>query len=100
MPHTGERQIAEKALIVDDEINLPTANGRAFRALVEELQNRDVIVVESVSSADGESLILFDPSSSESCSIEAWETTTQTRTPRPKRCFQQYDHETYMSPSS
>ncbi len=62
MPHTGERQIAEKALIVDDEINLPTANGRALRALVEELRNRDIIVVKSASSDDGESLILSDPS--------------------------------------
>ncbi|MCX6675874.1 MAG: hypothetical protein NTW84_05605, partial [Methanothrix sp.] len=51
-----------KALIVDDELGSPTANGRAARSLVEELHRRDVVVVDSSSSDDGSSIILSDPS--------------------------------------
>jgi arginine/lysine/ornithine decarboxylase len=62
MARSGERLFSMKALIIDDELNSSTANGRAARALVVELQNKDVIVVESSSSEDGQSVILSDPS--------------------------------------
>ena len=60
--HQGERIIGMKALIVDDEIISPTANGRAARDLIEELLSRDVNVIESGSADDGQSIILSDPS--------------------------------------
>jgi len=61
MPSTG--QIVDmNVLIIDDDIRLPTANGRAVRALAEELRHRDVTVVESFSEDDGRSVILSDPS--------------------------------------
>lgn len=62
MARSGERLFSLKTLIVDDELNSPTANGRAARALVEELQNKDVIVIESPSAEDGKSMIISDPS--------------------------------------
>ncbi len=62
MARSGERIFSMKTLIVDDELNSPTANGRAARALVEELQNKDVVVVESPTAEDGQSVILSDPS--------------------------------------
>ena len=49
-------------LIIDDDIRLPTANGRAVRAFADELRSRDVAVVESFSEEDGHSVILSDPS--------------------------------------
>jgi arginine decarboxylase len=58
----GERIIGMKALIVDDEIGSPTANGRAARDLIEELLKRDVNVIESGSADDGQSIILSNPS--------------------------------------
>jgi len=62
MTAKGERIIGMKALMVDDELHLPTANGRAVRTLVEELRNRDVLVVESTSADDGQSVVISDPS--------------------------------------
>ncbi|MDD1751743.1 MAG: hypothetical protein LUQ38_01465, partial [Methanotrichaceae archaeon] len=62
MNKRGERLVAIKVLIVDDELNAPTATGRAACDLVEELQSCDVVIVESVSAEDGESIILSDPS--------------------------------------
>ncbi|MDD1757166.1 MAG: hypothetical protein LUQ22_00350 [Methanotrichaceae archaeon] len=62
MNKRGERLILIKVLIVDHELNAPTATGRAARALVEELQSRDVVIVESVSAEDGEAIVLSDPS--------------------------------------
>jgi arginine decarboxylase len=61
MPLT-ERIIDMNVLIIDDDIGLPTANGRAVRALAEELRYKDVAVVESFSEEDGQSVILSDPS--------------------------------------
>jgi arginine decarboxylase len=58
----GERFISLKVLIIDDEIGVPTATGRAALTLVEELESRDVDVVTSNSSKDGQSVILSDPS--------------------------------------
>ena len=49
-----------RALIVDDELVSPTAEGRAMRALVQELQGRSVEVVEATSAADGLSVIVSD----------------------------------------
>lgn len=62
MTTKGEMIFGLRALMVDDELQLPTANGHAARALVEELRNRDVEVVESMSSDDGQSIIISDPS--------------------------------------
>ena len=61
MPQHGERLIGMKALIVDDELTSPTATGRATRALVQELRDRDVTVVESSSADDGMSIVRSDP---------------------------------------
>lgn len=61
MPH-GERLLELKVLLVDDELHDQTANGRASRALVEVLRRRDVMVIESTSSADAHSIIVSDPS--------------------------------------
>ncbi len=58
----GERFIGLKVLIIDDEIGLPTANGRAAIDLVDELESRNVEVVTSNSSKDGRSIIQTDPS--------------------------------------
>jgi arginine decarboxylase len=62
MTAKGERFIGMKALMVDDELNLPTASGRAARTLVEELRNRDVQIIESMSVDDARSIIVSDPS--------------------------------------
>jgi arginine decarboxylase len=51
---------ALRALIVDDELVSPTAEGRAVRALVQELKNRAVEVVEATSAEDGLSVIVSD----------------------------------------
>lgn len=61
MPSTGQI-IDLSVLIIDDDIRLPTANGRAVRAIADELRFRDVAVVESFSEEDGHSIILSDPS--------------------------------------
>lgn len=61
MPSTGQI-IDMSVLIIDDDIRLPTANGRAVRAFADELRSRDVAVVESFSEEDGHSVILSDPS--------------------------------------
>src|SRR6476660_9896773 len=49
-----------RALIVDDELLSPTAEGRAVRALVQELKSRTVEVVEATSAEDGLSVIMSD----------------------------------------
>lgn len=61
MPHS-ERFIMFKALLIDDEFLLQTAAGRATRALVEELQQRDVEVLTATSVDDGMSIVVSDPS--------------------------------------
>jgi arginine decarboxylase len=61
MDKRGERLFAIRILIVDDEINSPTGTGRAARALIKELQTRDVDVVTSISFDDAQSVILSDP---------------------------------------
>jgi len=61
MPHS-ERLITLKALLVDDEFLLQTAAGRATRALVEELHQRDVEVLTATSVDDAMSIVVSDPS--------------------------------------
>ena len=54
------KRINLRALVVDDELTSPTAEGRAVRALVEELQGRGMEVVEAASAEDGMSVIVSD----------------------------------------
>jgi hypothetical protein len=54
------KRLCPRALIVDDELPTPTAEGRAARALVEELRGRTVDVVEAASAQDGQSVIVSD----------------------------------------
>ncbi|MGZ6368792.1 MAG: Orn/Lys/Arg family decarboxylase [Ktedonobacteraceae bacterium] len=61
MPH-NERLITLKALLVDDEFLMQTAAGRATRALVEELQQRDVEVLTAIAVDDAMSIVVSDPS--------------------------------------
>src|SRR5579871_818493 len=49
-----------RVLIVNDELADATAAGRASRALVEELQARDVVVVTATSAADARSVVASD----------------------------------------
>jgi arginine/lysine/ornithine decarboxylase len=58
----GERLISKKVLMVDDELTAQTANGRAARALAQELRDRDVTVIEATSDEDGQAVVLSDPS--------------------------------------
>src|SRR5262245_37051760 len=54
------KRIAMRALIVDDELGTPTAEGRAARALVDELKGRGLEVIEAMSAQDGQSVIGSD----------------------------------------
>ncbi|HTO72739.1 MAG TPA: Orn/Lys/Arg decarboxylase N-terminal domain-containing protein [Gemmatimonadales bacterium] len=54
------KRLSLRALVVDDELNEPTAEGRAARTLVEELRSRGVEVVEAGSAEDGESVVMSD----------------------------------------
>ncbi len=58
----GERLISLKLLIINDELNAQTANGRAVRAIVQELREEDITVIEATSADDGQSVVLSDPS--------------------------------------
>ena len=49
-----------RALIVDDEMQAQTAEGRATRALVQELKGRGIDVVEAESAEDGMSVVRSD----------------------------------------
>ena len=50
-----------RALIVDDKLAHPdTAGGRAVRDLAAELGHRDIEVVEAVTYADGEAVVVSD----------------------------------------
>ena len=60
MIQRSARRLSMRALVVDDELTNPTAEGRASRALVEELQARDVEVVEARSAEDGMSVVMSD----------------------------------------
>ena len=54
------KRLSLRALVVDDELPTQTAEGRASRALVEELKNRAVEVVEATSAQDGISAFVSD----------------------------------------
>jgi arginine decarboxylase len=54
------KRISLRALVVDDELGTPTAEGRAARALVQELQGRGIEVVEAASAEDGMSVVVSD----------------------------------------
>ena len=54
------KRLSLRALVVDDELPAPTAEGRASRALVQELQARGIEVVEAVSAEDGMSVVMSD----------------------------------------
>src|SRR5262245_60682666 len=60
MIQRSTKRLKTRALVVDDELTSPTAEGRAARALVQELQGRAVEVVESASAEDGRSVIVSD----------------------------------------
>lgn len=53
-------RLSMRALVVDDELGTPTAEGRAIRMLVQELQDRSVEIVEATSGEDGTSVITSD----------------------------------------
>ena len=53
-------RLSMRALVVDDELGDPTAEGRAVRTLVKELKDRNVEVVEAASAEDGTSVIASD----------------------------------------
>src|SRR5512144_200164 len=52
--------LRRRVLVVDDELSLPTAEGRAVRAIVDELRARGVEVVESASADDGRAVVVSD----------------------------------------
>src|SRR5262249_52140286 len=54
------KRLSMRALIVDDELGTPTAEGRAARALVEEMQGRSIEVIEATSAEDGKSVFTSD----------------------------------------
>src|SRR4051794_26633744 len=54
------KRLTMRALVVDDELTSPTAEGRAARALERELQSRAVEVVEAASAEDGQSVVVSD----------------------------------------
>src|SRR6185369_12265092 len=54
------KRLSLRALVVDDELTAQTAEGRASRALVQELQERNIDVVEAASADDGMSVIMSD----------------------------------------
>jgi arginine decarboxylase len=54
------KRLSLRALVVDDELTSATAEGRAARALVQEMQGRGIEVVEALSAEDGTSVIVSD----------------------------------------
>jgi arginine decarboxylase len=54
------KRMSMRAIMVDDELTSPTAEGRAARALVGELAARGVEVVEAASAEDGTAVIRSD----------------------------------------
>ena len=53
-------RISMRVLVVDDELGVPTAEGRAIQTLVQELKDRAMEVVEARSAEDGTSVITSD----------------------------------------
>ncbi len=53
-------QLSMRVLVVDDELGSPTAEGRAIRVLIQDLQKRAIEVVEATSAEDGKSVATSD----------------------------------------
>ncbi len=62
MRNEGKRRLGMTALVADDEIASDTAAGRAVRALIAELERRDIAVVTATTGEDAVSVIRSDPS--------------------------------------
>src|SRR5262245_14041562 len=60
MIQRSTKRIAMRALMIDDELSATGAEGRAARALVQELQARSIEVVEALSAQDGISVATSD----------------------------------------
>src|SRR4051812_10117586 len=60
MIQRSTKRLSLRALVVDDELTSATAEGRAARTLVEELQGRAIDVVQASSVDDGHSVIVSD----------------------------------------
>jgi arginine/lysine/ornithine decarboxylase len=60
MIQRGTKRISMRALMVDDELGTAGAEGRAARALVQELQSRAIEVIEAGSAEDGISVVTAD----------------------------------------
>src|SRR5262249_14144115 len=60
MIQRSTKRLGFRALVVDDELPAQTAEGRATRALVQELQGRNIEVVEAESAEDGMSVVVSD----------------------------------------
>jgi CheY-like chemotaxis protein len=60
MLETKTSQISLRVLVVDDELGSATAEGRAIRSLIQDLQKRAIEVVEATSAEDGKSVIASD----------------------------------------
>ena len=60
MIQRSSKRLSLRALIIDDELPMLTAEGRATRALVQELKARGIEVVEAESAEDGISVVMSD----------------------------------------
>ena len=60
MIERSTKRIQLRALMIDDELPTPTAEGHAARTLVKELQGRAIDVVEAASAEDGMSVVQSD----------------------------------------
>jgi len=60
MIQRSTKRISLRALMVDDELGTATTEGRAARALVQEMQGRAIEVVEALSADDGMSVVTSD----------------------------------------
>ena len=61
-PIKAQQRLGRRALIVDDEIAEQSAAGRAVRALVAELERRDISVVTASGAEDAALIVRSDPS--------------------------------------
>jgi arginine decarboxylase len=60
MIQRSAKRLSLRALVVDNELGTPTAEGRAVKALVDEMRARSIDVVEATSAEDGNSVIVSD----------------------------------------
>lgn len=71
MTPTVEERLGLRALFINDELTEQSAAGRAARALVDELEARDVDIVAAVSAEDARAVIVSD--SSIQCVLLDWD---------------------------